>query len=115
MRVLVTGEACSRYGPDLEEDGVDIVGCAESVDEASRLLHSLRPDVVVLEPHSTENVQLLSSSVPVVVLAPAREETPEDGNPARLETETCLLQIALALASAMPSRRFICLSGVGEG
>ena len=81
-RVLLIGGACLEYGPDLQDGFIDIVGYAENVEEAARVLDSLRPDVVLVEPHS-----------------------PDD---------TPFLRIALALASAMPSRRLICLSGIAE-
>jgi hypothetical protein len=114
MRVLVTGEACFRVRSDLEWDGVDVIGCAESVDEASGLLNSLRPDAVLLTSHSADDLQLLSAYVPVVVLAPSRDETEEEEHPSPREREVRLLQVALALASAMPSRRLSCLGSIAE-
>lgn len=113
VRVLVTGEAFLRYESRLEEDGVELIGCTGDVEEAFRMLQASNPDIVLLAPHTTDDVRLPSTHIPVVVLAPSGDVVPGEEEPVGA-VEFRLMQIALALASAMPARRLICLSGVGE-
>jgi DNA-binding NarL/FixJ family response regulator len=105
MKLLLAGEDRFGQGPFLSigEDAYEVVGFANTPDEAVELASSLQPDAVLLELGMSDIARRLSRFATVVILSHSVPHPAAADGELAYTAASSFINAALALATATPS------------